>query len=369
MSFENILDNNAARVQRPLSYLVKIVLLLAIGYAIYYHLWRVLFIDLLLLILVLIPSIFNKYDIEIPKEVDFILLAFVVFSFFLGDFRGVVIQVFFGLAISFFSLAFLVIVTKNSKTKLNWFFTYIAVIGFSMGIGAFSEFVKFFLKSYLGFEISLIDYNYAMASLSFVFLGSFVATSLTLAYLNDYNLPILKHIINRFKKKNPNLFIERFDSPQEVIDIIKKGENDKVEFKSTLKTNLYTGESDKKIEHSILKSITGFLNTEGGTLLIGVSDTGNICGIEKDNFQSNDKFNLHFTNLIKEYIGGENLPYLHFELIQIENKNIMKIDCMKAKKPVFLKFFKDEEFYMRVGAATTQVLGSKLVNYVNNNFK
>ena len=94
-----------------------------------------------------------------------------------------------------------------------------------------------------------------------------------------------------------------------------------------------------------------------------------IYGIERDHFQSNDKFNLHFTNLIKEYIGNNNLPYLHFELIQIEDKNVMKVDCLKAKKPVFLKFHKEEEFYMRVGAATTPVSGSKLVEYIGNNFK
>jgi predicted HTH transcriptional regulator len=117
-----------------------------------------------------------------------------------------------------------------------------------------------------------------------------------------------------------------------------------------------------------LKTIAAFLNSGGGTLLIGISDSGEICGIEKDNFPSNDKFNLHFTNLVKEYIGNQNLPYLHFELIVLENKNIMKVDCLKAQKPVFVKFEKIEEFYVRVGASTVQLLGSKLVDYINNGF-
>ena len=369
MSFEEMIDNNAAKVQRPLSYIIRIVLLASIAYAIYAHSWRVLFIDLLLLILVLIPSITKKYDIDLPKEVDFIILGFVIVTFFLGSIRGIVIQAFFGLAIGFVSLAFILIITKNSKIKINPLFTYIASISISMGIGASSELVKFLLKIYFGYEIRLVDYNYAMASLAFVFLGSFIATSLTLAHLKDYDLPILKHIIKRFKKKNPNLFIERLDSPEEILNLIKRGEGERVEFKSTLRTNLHTGDPDRRIEHSVLKTISAFLNTEGGTLLIGVMDTGHLCGIERDHFQSNDKFNLHFTNLIKEYIGNENLPYLHFELIQIEEKNIMKVDCLRSKKPVFLKFHKEEEFYMRIGAATTQVIGSKLVNYINNNFK
>ena len=66
--------------------------------------------------------------------------------------------------------------------------------------------------------------------------------------------------------------------------------------------------------------------------------------------------------LIKQYNPN-------FELVQINDKHILKIDCMKSKKPVFLKFHKEEEFYIRIGAATIQATGSKLVNYINNNFR
>ena len=64
--------------------------------------------------------------------------------------------------------------------------------------------------------------------------------------------------------------------------LIKRGENEKIEFKSTLRINLHTKEQDKKVENSVLKTIVAFLNSEGGTLLIGVSDCGEIIGIEKD---------------------------------------------------------------------------------------
>ena len=199
MSFEEIMDNNAARVQRPLSYVIRIILLLGIGYAIYAHLWRVLFIDVLLLILVMLPSLFKRYDVELPREVDFILLIFVIGSFFLGEIRGIIIQAFFGLAIGFVSIAFIMIITNNSKLKISSFFTYASAISISMGVGAMSELAKFWLKIYFGYEIRLIDYNYAMASLVFVLIGSIIATSLTLAYVRDVNLPILGHLIKRFK--------------------------------------------------------------------------------------------------------------------------------------------------------------------------
>ena len=112
-----------------------------------------------------------------------------------------------------------------------------------------------------------------------------------------------------------------------------------------------------------------FLNSEGGVLFIGISDYGIISGIEKDGFENNDKFNRHFTNLIKERIGNEFLPYMRFELVQIEEKNILKVECMKSEKPVFLKYDSQEEFYIRVGASTLQLGGSKVLEYVSHKFK
>ena len=368
MDFDDIIDNNAAKIQKPLSYIVRIILIVSIGYALYAQLWRILFIDLLLLVIVLIPTIMRKSNIELPREIELVLLGFVIVSFFLGDYRGTVIQVFFGLALGFVGFSIMLILTKNSKIKMNVPLTYLSTISLALGLGSLSEIIKFALKTYLQIPIGVIDYKYAMVSLTFVLAGALISNTIAIAYLKNYNIPILKHLIKRFKRRNPNLFIEKIESPSEVLELIKKGENERLEFKSTLRTNLHTLEFDRKIEHSVLKTISAFLNTEGGTLLIGVSDNGDIFGIEKDRFQSNDKFNLHFTNLIKEYIGNENLPYLHFELVKINDKNILKIDCLKAEKPVFLRFHKEEEFYMRIGAATVQVTGSKLVNYINNKF-
>jgi predicted HTH transcriptional regulator len=58
-----------------------------------------------------------------------------------------------------------------------------------------------------------------------------------------------------------------------VADLIAAGESGGVEFKSTLRTNLHTHQPDEKIQLSALKTIAGFLNAHGGTLVIGV-----VCG-------------------------------------------------------------------------------------------
>ena len=54
------------------------------------------------------------------------------------------------------------------------------------------------------------------------------------------------------------------------------GETEGVEFKSTLRTNLHTGQPDEKMQMAALKTIAAFLNAGGGTLLIGVADDGSV---------------------------------------------------------------------------------------------
>lgn len=365
----NKIEDNSAKIQPYLSVLIKAILIISIIYAIYFHLWRILFINFLLLVLTFIPAVLKKYKIKIPLEMEFILLVFVIVSFFLGDLRGSVIQTFFGLALGFVGFTLMLLLYRNSKIKPNYLLILLFSLSFSLALGTLSELTKFYLKSFLEYEIGPSDYVYAISSLTLVLFGSIIASIVGFVYVKGHKIIFLKNIVHKFKAKNPNLFIEKASSPIEIINLIKKGEGDKIEFKSTLRTNLYTKEIDRKIEHVVLKTVSAFLNSEGGILLIGVNNDGSVVGIETDNFPNYDKFNLHFTNLVKEYIGNEYLPYLNFDLITINDKNILKVDCMKSDKPIFLRFYKDEEFYIRVGASTVGVSGSKLVNYINNNFK
>ena len=65
-------------------------------------------------------------------------------------------------------------------------------------------------------------------------------------------------------------------------DLLAVGESQTVEFKSTARYNLHTGQADKKMEHVVTKTVCGFLNAEGGTLLIGVGDDGGVVGLADD---------------------------------------------------------------------------------------
>jgi transposase len=70
--------------------------------------------------------------------------------------------------------------------------------------------------------------------------------------------------------------------------IVAQGETTNAEVKPTLRVNLHTGKPDQRIELSTLKTIVGFLNAQGETLIIGCGDNGKPIGLESDLFASED---------------------------------------------------------------------------------
>lgn len=160
--------------------------------------------------------------------------------------------------------------------------------------------------------------------------------------------------------------IHRDNLAQDILNLIKAGEDGTLEFKSTLRQNLKSGKPGKEIEIAWLKTVVAYLNTEGGFLLFGVSDEGEILGMEADLFLNDDHCLRHFKNLIHQHIGIEFAKMIHFDLIEIEGKVVGLVDCNPADEPAFL-FNKDsEDFYVRSGPATIKLTSKKMLKYLED---
>lgn len=153
-----------------------------------------------------------------------------------------------------------------------------------------------------------------------------------------------------------------------VADLLVGGETEAVEFKSTLRTNLHTNQPDDKIQISALKTIAGFLNNNGGTLLIGVADDGEILGLEADKFPNEDKLGLHLVNLITDRLGALFLPYVHAHFLDQDDKRVLAVRCERGPKPVFVKDAHLQRFFVRGGNATAELHGAAVTDYVKQRF-
>lgn len=146
------------------------------------------------------------------------------------------------------------------------------------------------------------------------------------------------------------------------------GEGEHQEFKSTLRKNLHTGQNDPRMELSVLKTIAGFLNGNGGKLFIGVDDNGDPVGLEADNFKNEDKYLLHLTNLINAKLGKAHNLYIHIQLEEYREKKVVVVNCAPARSAIWLAENNSQKFFIRTGASTTELQGQDAQNYIEKRF-
>ena len=121
--------------------------------------------------------------------------------------------------------------------------------------------------------------------------------------------------------------LKLLNNSDKILSSIRDGESKILEFKETFNKNIRTNQKDKEIQKATLKTIVAFLNTEGGTLLIGVNDEGAIIGIEKDLFENNDNYLKRSHNLIRDQIGEQFFPLIDYKIVLVENKKVLEVDC------------------------------------------
>ena len=138
-------------------------------------------------------------------------------------------------------------------------------------------------------------------------------------------------------------------------DLINMGEGISLEFKSTLQWDVVEGKQNRGLRDAVLKTLVAFMNTEGGTVLIGVEDSGQIFGLERDLNMvgaSQDKFLQLLNSLVADRIGIQYTPYVSARMGSVEGKSICIVDASKSTEPAFMSGQRGREFYIRVGNTT-----------------
>jgi hypothetical protein len=167
--------------------------------------------------------------------------------------------------------------------------------------------------------------------------------------------------------------LQPLSGDSEVIDLIIKGESYNVEFKSTARWNLVYNKQDKAMEQEIVKTVAGFLNTQGGTLLIGVNDNGEILGLQYDyqtlGKQNQDGYILFLNNdLLLREIGRIFAPYLKISCHQVSGQDVCRIIVQPSPEPVYIKIKdktgKKEIFFIRSNNSTLKLNEEETEKYI-----
>jgi hypothetical protein len=151
-------------------------------------------------------------------------------------------------------------------------------------------------------------------------------------------------------------------------ELIAEGEGAFVEFKQSARWSHIEGDKEKKSELEVLRTLAGFMNGKGGTLLIGVHDTDGPMGLARDykslqKRPNRDGFeNWLTTDVIRLRLGPQVMPHLtvNFEPVG-DGAELCRVDAEASPDPVYVD---GKRFFLRVNN-TTQELGlADAVSYV-----
>ncbi|MCJ2131182.1 DUF262 domain-containing protein [Methylobacterium sp. E-045] len=156
-----------------------------------------------------------------------------------------------------------------------------------------------------------------------------------------------------------------------VEELVALGESFTLEFKSSWQWDTKQNVLNKSLRQSCLKTIAAFLNSEGGTLIIGVDDDGNLLGLEKDlsvQDNSTDKLQQQIIQGIIDTAGTAAAALVRIRFEKSSGKEVAILDVDPSPEPIYSKTDKGELFFCRL-ANTTRSLGlAEVQGYVEQHW-
>ena len=101
------------------------------------------------------------------------------------------------------------------------------------------------------------------------------------------------------------------------------------------------------VQEDIKKEILAFANCNGGTVYVGVSDHGEILGLEDI-----DASTLQISNMVRDSIKPDITMFIHYETVECDGKSIIAIHIQRgSNRPYYLskKGLRPEGVYVRQG--------------------
>lgn len=157
-------------------------------------------------------------------------------------------------------------------------------------------------------------------------------------------------------------------------ELIAAGESRNVEFKSTARLNLHTSQRDAAIELAVVKTVAGFLNAHGGTLVIGVADDGTVRGLQDDYVavgnKGRDGYENFLTTLLDSRIGRAAVAHVAVAFDVVEGHDVCRVDVKPSPEPVFVTNDKgDADLYVRLNNSTRLLNTADALKYVRQHWR
>jgi len=156
---------------------------------------------------------------------------------------------------------------------------------------------------------------------------------------------------------------------QSFASLVEAGESETVEFKASARWDYRLERVNRALEEAVVRTIAGFLNHRGGTLLLGVDDRGTILGLTNDYISlkrpDRDGFQQFLTGLVARRLGARLSGQVHVFLHSVDGKDVCRVLVEPGAVPAYLRDDRGAQFSLRVGNATRELDVQNAVAYIN----
>ena len=158
-----------------------------------------------------------------------------------------------------------------------------------------------------------------------------------------------------------------------IADYISAGESETVEFKMALRWDFRQNKVNKALEKVVARTVAAFMNSVGGTLVIGVSDEGRIVGLDADyatlgSRKDRDSWEQALRNVLNNYLSKEVAALLGCTFAQAEDVTVAVLRADPSHRPIYLVDGNAAEFHVRSGNTTQQLDVKQANEYIKQIF-
>ena len=123
-------------------------------------------------------------------------------------------------------------------------------------------------------------------------------------------------------------------------------------------------ELKQKLTDSLTKEIVAFLNTDGGTIYIGVNDDGSVCGVT-----NLDESLKKIADILESQILPDCRPFAELGTKFIEQKHVIEIKLLKGQGLYYIKKYgrSAQGCFIRVGS-TSRSMTEDQINLTHNKY-
>lgn len=209
----------ADRIQLTISYILRATLIIGIISGALKENWLSLFLAASALLLTFLPSLIERnYKIYLPIEFEFIVVAFVYASLFLGEVHSyynlfwwwdVVLHSTAGITFGFLGFLIMYVLYREGKIQTSPVLIALFSFSFAVAIGAVWEIFEFAMDSMFRLNMQRSGLVDTMWDMIVNASGAFLTSIIGYFYVKGGDSLLFNRLVNKFIKENPKMFAQK----------------------------------------------------------------------------------------------------------------------------------------------------------------